>query len=402
MENRDVLISGAGIAGPALAYWLSERGFTATVVERAPAPRAGGQTVDLRGAGRTVIERMGLMERVRGVSVSQRGIAFVRADGRIAARMPTELFGGEGIVSEVEVLRGDLGQVLYEATVPATEYLFDDTVRGLDQDDEGVTVTFEKARPRRFGLVIGADGLNSAIRGLAFGPQAEYLRPLGCYTAWFTVPAEFDLDGWFLMHNAPGGLVASMRPGRVPGETKAGLSFRSAPIDYDPRDTAAQMNILSARFSGAGWEVPRMLRAMRTAPDFFFESNAQIRLDRWSSGRAALVGDAGYCPTPLTGLGTSLALVGAYVLAGELAAADGDHQVAFARYEQIARPYVVKGQELPPGGVKGFAPDSAIAIGLRNASMRWMGRWPMRNLLARQFAKAADIELPDYTPRVRR
>jgi 2-polyprenyl-6-methoxyphenol hydroxylase-like FAD-dependent oxidoreductase len=162
------------------------------------------------------------------------------------------------------------------------------------------------------------------------------------------------------------------------------------------------MNILSARFSGAGWEVPRMLRAMRTAPDFFFESNAQIRLDRWSSGRAALVGDAGYCPTPLTGLGTSLALVGAYVLAGELAAADGDHQVAFARYEQIARPYVVKGQELPPGGVKGFAPDSAIAIGLRNASMRWMGRWPMRNLLARQFAKAADIELPDYTPRVRR
>ena len=128
MQNRDVLISGAGIAGPALAYWLSEHGFTTTVVERAPAPRAGGQTVDLRGAGRTVIERMGLMERVRGVTVDQRGIAFVGADGQIAARMPTELFGGEGIVSEIEVLRGDLGQVLYEATVPATEYLFDDTV----------------------------------------------------------------------------------------------------------------------------------------------------------------------------------------------------------------------------------------------------------------------------------
>jgi 2-polyprenyl-6-methoxyphenol hydroxylase-like FAD-dependent oxidoreductase len=189
MKNRDVLISGAGIAGPALAYWLSGHGFTTTVVERAPAPRAGGQTVDLRGAGRTVIERMGLMDRVREVSVSQRGIAFVGADGRIAARMPTELFGGEGIVSEVEVLRGDLGQVLYEATVPATEYLFDDTVRGLEQDDEGVTVTFEKARPRRVGLVIGADGLNSAVRGLAFGPHAQYVRPLGCYTAWFTAPA---------------------------------------------------------------------------------------------------------------------------------------------------------------------------------------------------------------------
>jgi 2-polyprenyl-6-methoxyphenol hydroxylase-like FAD-dependent oxidoreductase len=402
MQNRDVLISGAGIAGPALAYWLNEYGFTTTVVERAPAPRAGGQTVDLRGAGRTVIERMGLMDRVRGMSVDQRGIAFVGADGQIAARMPTELFGGEGIVSEVEVLRGDLGQVLYEATVPVTEYLFDDTVSRLDQDDEGVMVTFENARPRRFGLVIGADGLNSAVRGLAFGPQAQYVRPLGCYTAWFTAPGEFDLGGWFLMHNAPGGLVASIRPGRVPCEIKAGLSFRSAPIDYDPGDTASQMDILASRFSGAGWEVPRLLKAMRTASDFFFDTIAQVRLDRWYSRRAALVGDAGYCPTPLTGLGTSLALVGAYVLAGELAAADGDHHVAFARYEQITRPYVARGQRLPPGGIRGFAPDSAIAIGLRTSSMRWMSRWPIRNLLAGQFAKADAIQLPDYTPRARR
>jgi len=402
MQNRDVLISGASIAGPALAYWLSQHGFTTTVVERAPAPRTGGQTVDLRGAGRTVIERMGLMERVRGLSLDQRGIAFVGADGQIAARMPAELFGGEGIVSDIEVLRGDLGQVLYEATVPATEYLFDDTARRLDQDDKGVTVTFEKARPRRFGLVIGADGLNSAIRGLAFGPEPHYVRPLGCYTAWFTAAAEFDLGGWFLMHNAPGGLVASIRPGRVPGEIKAGLTFRSAPIDYHRSDIARQMDILASRFSGVGWEVPRLLKAMRTAPDFFFDPIGQVRLNRWSSRRTVLVGDAGYCPTPLTGLGTSLALVGAYVLAGELATAEGDHHVAFARYEQVMRPYVGRGQQLPPGGIKGYAPDSVIAIGLRNASMRWMSRWPMRKLLAGQFAKAADIELPDYTPRARR
>lgn len=396
MKNRDVLISGAGIAGPALAYWLSEYGFTATVVERAPALRTGGQTVDLRGAGRTVIERMGLMDRVREVSVGQRGIAFVGAGGQVAARMPTELFGGEGIVSDVEVLRGDLGQVLHTAALPGAEYLFDDTVRGLDQDDDGVTVTFEKARSRRFDLVIGADGLNSAVRGLAFGPGSRYLRPLGCYTAWFTAPAEFDLDGWFLMHNAPGGLAASIRPGRVPGEVKAGLSFRSAPVGYDPRDTASQMDILASRFSGAGWEIPRLVKAMRTAPDFFFEPVSQVRLDRWSSGRVTLVGDAGYCPTPLTGLGTSLALVGAYVLAGELAAADGDHHVAFARYEQVTRPYVTRGQRQPQGGIRGFAPHSAFGIGLRTASMRWMSRWPLRNLLAGQFAKAAGIELPDY------
>ena len=185
---------------------------------------------------------------------------------------------------------------------------------------------------------------------------------------------------------------------KMPGQA----DFGAITMSHGVKMAASQMDILAARFSGAGWEVPRLLKAMRTAPDFFFDPIAQVRLDCWSSRRAALVGDAGYCPTPLTGLGTSLALVGAYVLAGELAAADGDHRVAFARYEQITRPYVTRGQQLPPGGIKGYAPDSAIAIGLRTASMRWMSRWPIRNLLARQFAKASDIELPDYTTRAMR
>jgi 2-polyprenyl-6-methoxyphenol hydroxylase-like FAD-dependent oxidoreductase len=136
---------------------------------------------------------------------------------------------------------------------------------------------------------------------------------------------------------------------------------------------------------------------MRRAPDFFFEQMGQVRLDRWSRGRVVLLGDAGYCPTPLTGLGTSLALVGAYVLAGELAAADGDHRAAFARYDQIMRPYVSTAQKFPPGGVSGYAPNSALMIRMRAASMRMMGRWPVRNLVAKQFTKAADIDLPDYS-----
>jgi 2-polyprenyl-6-methoxyphenol hydroxylase-like FAD-dependent oxidoreductase len=402
MENTNVLISGGGIAGPALAYWLRRYGFTVTVVERAPAPRPGGQAVDLRGAGRTVVDRMGLLDQVRAVSLDQKGIACVNAAGRLTARMPTDLFGGEGIVSEIEVLRGDLAEVLYAATAPDVEYLFDDSITGLEQDSGGVTVTFEKAAPRRFGLVIGADGLHSVVRRLAFGPPADGVRPIGCYTAWFTVPAHYELDGWFLMYNAPGGLVASMRPGRLPGEIKAGLSFRSGVIEYDRRDTAAQMNLLESRFRGAGWEVPGLIEDMRAAPDFCFEQVGQVHLDRWSSGRAVLLGDAGYCPSPLTGLGTSLALVGAYVLAGELAAADGDHRTAFARYEQIMRPYAGSAQELPPGGVGGYAPNSAVMIRMRAASMRMMGRWPVRNLMARQFAKAADIELPDYAQRALR
>ncbi len=399
MQNRSVLISGASIAGPALAYWLRAGGFEPTVVERAPAPRPGGQTVDLRGAGRTVVERMGLMDRVRAVSLDQRGIAYVDSAGRIRGRLPADAFGGEGIVSEIEVLRGDLAQVLVDATTPATEYLFDDTVTGLDQDDDGVTVTFEKAPPRRFGLVIGADGLHSPVRALAFGPEAGLVRPIGCYTAWFTAPTGVDLDGWYLMHNAPGGLVASLRPGRLPTETKAGLSFRSGPLTYDRRDAAQQQDVLAARFAGVGWEVPRLLEAMREAPDFFFDAMAQVHLDRWSSGRVALVGDAGYCATPLTGLGTSLALVGAYVLAGELAAAEGDHRAAFARYEDVMRPYVEQAQKLPPGGVSGYAPRSRLDIRLRTVSMNWMTRWPLRPLIAGQFAKAGNIALPDYGQR---
>jgi len=396
MQNKDILISGASIAGPALAYWLRQRGFNPTVVERAPAPQPGGQAVDLRGAGRTVVERMGLMDQIRAVGLDQRGIAFVDAKGRAKAYMPADAFGGEGIVSEIEVLRGDLGQVLYQATAGDTEYLFDDTITALDQDDTGVSVTFEKAAPRRFGLVVGADGLHSAVRGLAFGPESACVRPIGCYTAWFTAPADFDLGGWFLMHNAPGGRVASARPGRLPGEVKAGLSFRSAPLRYDRRDLAAQRELLARAFAGAGWEVPRLLAAMRTAPDFCFDSMGQVRLDQWSAGRAVLLGDAGYSPTPLTGLGTSLALVGAYVLAGELAAADGDHGPAFRRYEEVMRPYVARGQEFPPGGVAGFAPNRQAVIRMRMISMRWMTRWPMRALIAAQFAKAGDIALPDY------
>ncbi|MER8185937.1 FAD-dependent monooxygenase [Kitasatospora sp. NPDC094015] len=396
MTNTDILISGAGIAGPTLAYWLHEAGYTPVVVERAPAPRPGGQAVDLRGAGRTVISRMGLMEQAKAVALDQRGFALVDGRGRISTRVPDHAFGGEGIVSEIEILRGDLADLLHRASTPYTEYLFDDTVTALDQDEDGVTVTFERAAPRRFALVVGADGLHSTVRRLAFGPAERYLRPLGCYTAWFTATGDLDLDGWFLMYNAPGGLVASARPGRLPGELKAGLSFRSAPIAYDRRDPAAQRALLAERFAGAGWQTPRLLAAMHEADDFFFESMGQVHLDSWSRGRVTLLGDAGYCPTPLTGLGTSLALVGGYLLAGELAAAGGDHRTALRRYEERMRPYVTGAQKLPPGGAAGFAPDSALAIRMRAASMRWMTRWPLRPLMAAQFAKAADIELPDH------
>jgi 2-polyprenyl-6-methoxyphenol hydroxylase-like FAD-dependent oxidoreductase len=396
MSTRSVLICGGGIAGPALAFWLARQGLAVTIVERAPAPRPGGQAVDLRGAGRTVVERMGLLDAVRAISLDQRGIAWVRDDGRIAARMPVDAFGGEGIVSEIEVLRGDLSAVLYEATLPETEYLFDDTVTALEQDDSGVRVTFLRAAPRRFDLVVGADGSHSVIRALAIASETECTEPVGCYVSWFTAPAEVDLDGWFLMHNAPGGLVASVRPGRLAGEHKVGLSFRSAPLALDRADVAAQKALVAERFAGAGWEVPRLIAAMEAAPDFVLDSMAQVRLPTWSRGRVVLIGDAAWSPTPLTGLGTTLALVGAYVLAGELAVADGDQAVAFRRLEEVLRAYVQTSQQLPPGGVGSYAPISPARIRLGLAMMWWMTRWPVRRLIAGQFAKAGRIDLPEY------
>jgi 2-polyprenyl-6-methoxyphenol hydroxylase-like FAD-dependent oxidoreductase len=404
MTRQTILISGAGIAGPALAFWLHRHGMSATVVEQAPAPRPGGQTVDLRGAGRVVVERMGLLAQARALALEQRGIAFVDAADRVRARMTTEQFGGEGIVSDLEILRGDLADLLYGDTTDDVEYVFGDTITGLHQDANGVDVTFAQGPPRRFDLVVGADGLHSVVRALAFAPEATAVSPLDCYTAWFTAARHRELDGWYLMYNAPGGRVASMRPGRLPGELKAGLSFRSPPQGYERLPVAEQLEVLATRFHGVGWDVPRLLDAARAADDFVLDAVAQVHVDRLAAGRVVLVGDAGCCPSPLTGLGTSLALVGAYLLAGELADrspygwSDGDPAPALARFEQRLRPYVATAQALPPGGVAGYAPSSRLAIAARNASMRSMSRWPMRALLARQFAKSSDVDLPLYAP----
>jgi 2-polyprenyl-6-methoxyphenol hydroxylase-like FAD-dependent oxidoreductase len=339
---------------------------------------------------------MGLLERVRGVALDQKGFAYVDANGRITARMPADAFGGNGIVSEIEVLRGDLCRVLYEASLPGTEYLFDDTIVALEQDTSGVTVTFERASSRRFAFVIGADGLHSTVRRLAFGPDSECVREFDLYNAWFTAAADIDLDGWFLMYNAPGGLVASARPDRRGDQIKAGLSFRSRPLPLERGDREAQQEMLASRFAGAGWEVPRLLDAMRSAADFYFEAAGQVHLDKWARGRVVLVGDAGYCPTPLSGLGTSLALVGAYILVGELVAAGADHEIAFRRYQEHMRAYVAQAQQLPPGGINGYAPMSQLAIRMRSASMRWITRWPLRKLVEGQFTRADAIDLPEY------
>lgn len=395
MRNRTVLVSGASIAGPALAYWLHRHGFTPTVVELAPSLRPGGQAVDLRGAARGVAERMGIMPQIRRDRVDERGLAFVDRTGRRVASMPVELFGGEGIVAEIEIMRGDLTRILFEATRDHTEYIFGDRTAELTQGDDGVKVVFASGAARTFDLVVGADGVHSGVRALAFGAETDYVRHLGAYTAYFTVPDPGDLDNWFLMHNAPGGRVASIRPERG-GTAKASLSFTSQPLRYDRGDIRQQQEILAGAFAGVGWRVPSLLHAMWNAPDFYFDTICQVHVEPWWRGRVALVGDAGYCGSPLAGLGTSMSLVGAYVLAGELASTPDDHQAAFARYQDEMRTYVAACRKLPPGGVRGFAPRTQAMISLRSLSMKMMTAWPVRNVLAKQFQKADGITLKEY------
>lgn len=394
-----VLISGAGIAGPALAFWLTQRGYGVTIVELADDIRPGGQTVDLRGAGGDVVERMGLIDQMRARSLDQRGIAWIKADGSRRADMPVTAFHGNGVVSKLEILRGDLVDVLYQATKAQADYRFGTRIEALSQTDDAVTATLSDGSTVSADLVVGCDGPHSAVRRLVFGPEEQFVKPLGGYNAWFTAPDTVGLDGWYLMFQAPG-LNASMRPSHNPALCKAGLAFRSEPIAYDRRDADAQRALLATHFAGAGWHCDALLSAAQTADDFYFDAFAQVHMPTVSKGRVTLAGDAGYCASPLSGMGTSLALVGAYVLAGELGSAESlDAQripTALQRYEAVMRPYIDRCQDLP-NGVDGYLPKSASDIAVTAQVMKWMQRWPFRSFAEKKWFTTADaIDLPDY------
>ena len=394
-----VLISGAGIAGPALAFWLAKNGHQVTIVETADGIRPGGQTVDLRGAGGDVVERMGLIDQMRERSLDQRGIAWIKADSSRRADMPVTAFHGNGVVSKLEILRGDLVDVLYQATKEQTEYRFNTRIEELSQSDDAVTATLSDGSTLSADLVVGCDGPHSAVRRLVFGPEEQFVKPLGGYNAWFTAPDTARLDGWYLMYQAPG-LNASMRPSHDPTLCKAGLAFRSEPIAYDRRDADEQRALLTTYFAGAGWQCDALLSAAQTADDFYFDAFVQVQMPAISQGRVTLAGDAGYCASPLSGMGTSLALVGAYVLAGELGSAEAlDAQrihAALQRYEAVIRPYIKRCQDLP-NGIDGYLPKSASDIAITAQVMKWMQRWPFRSFAEKKWFTTADaIDLPDY------
>jgi 2-polyprenyl-6-methoxyphenol hydroxylase-like FAD-dependent oxidoreductase len=345
MSGSRVLVAGASIAGPALAHWLRRRGAEVTVVERAPELRPGGQAVDARGVTREVIRRMGLDAAVRAACTETIGAHTVDADGTVLQTYRAEDDGGDGYIAEIEILRGDLAQVLYEDTRDGVEYRFGDRIAELTQDPDGVDVLFEGGDRRRFDLVIGADGLHSALRAMVFGPHERYVRHLGLVLAFYSVPNEFGLDRWFLQCQEAG-RSAGLRPIQDATRAMALFSFPDEDFAVDHRDVPGQKQLLRERMASFGWLAPKILEHLDDTPDFYLDQVAQVVMERWSSGRIGLLGDAAYSASPMSGQGTGLALVGAYLLAGELAAAGWDPEAGFAAFEERMRPFVEANQEI--------------------------------------------------------
>ncbi|MFD8706479.1 FAD-dependent monooxygenase [Kitasatospora sp. NPDC059648] len=383
-----VLISGASIAGPALAHWLGRYGFEVTVVELAPELRGGGQNVDFRGRTHlTVLERMGVLEELRALDTGGSPITFVDQQGRRLLHLPADFAGGE-----LEIPRGELAQVLYRHGSSRAEYVFGDSVETLEESADTVRVTFRRGAPREFDLVIGADGLHSAVRRLAFGPEQRFVRHLGYYAATWQLPNEYGLPAGTVGLNVPGRLMSVGADRRDPARAGAFCLFASPELRYDRQDTGRQKELIRAAFDGLGWRVPQLLRSLDAAPEPYFDSISRADVPAWSTGRIALLGDAA-CGATIGGMGTGTAVVAAYVLAGELALARGDHRAAFARYEELLRDYARGCQKGGDRTGPFLAPRTAAGLRLRNGLLN--RRWVLNRML--ELGKqVSSLELPDY------
>ncbi|MGC1213062.1 MAG: FAD-dependent monooxygenase [Micromonospora sp.] len=372
---KTVLISGAGIAGPTLAYWLARHGFQPTVVERAQGQRSSGNPVDVRGPALPVVEAMGLMPRLRAAATPVTGMRVVGATGAQITTIPLPASRSAAGNPELEVPRADLAAILHDAAAGDAEFRYDDTVTALAQDDSGVDVTFERGAPGRFDLVIGADGLHSTVRRLAFGPEAGYVQHLGVYVATLPLGEPADDPHDVLMYNTPGRLI-SLHPAR--GNALAAFIFRGELVDgFDNRDMEQHKRILVEAYrADRGWRVPELLERVQQAGELYFDSVSAVRMPRWARGRIALLGDAASCVS-LFGDGSSMAMAGAYTLAEALAGAN--HETAFRRYESEHRRRTDAKQRSMRIAAAMIVPRTRLGIAARNVSARVL----MRTLTAR-------------------
>jgi 2-polyprenyl-6-methoxyphenol hydroxylase-like FAD-dependent oxidoreductase len=364
------LIVGAGIAGPTLAFWLSAAGFEPTLIEHAPRLRAGGYVIDFWGLGYDIAERMGLRDEIECLGYHIREMRILDGDGKRLAGLGTSVFRELTGGRFVTLRRSDLSRLLSEKVMDRAEVLLGEEVVDLSEGIDGVRVRLKQGGERRFDLVIGADGLHSRIRHLVFGPQARFEKPLGYAVAAFEA-ADYrprDEDA-YVIYGEPGWML-----GRFALRDDRTLFLLVFATDIEPtstpRDRLAQTAMLRQRYGAGKWECPRILGALERAPEVYFDRVSQIKLDRWSKGRVALVGDAAYCVSLMAGQGAALAMTGAYVLAGELAKAGRRYEDAFASYEGLLRSWIVSKQRGAERYAAAFAPKTQWGLFLRNQVIR--------------------------------
>jgi 2-polyprenyl-6-methoxyphenol hydroxylase-like FAD-dependent oxidoreductase len=394
-KNYNILVVGGGIAGPALAFFLHRYGMKPVVVERAPEIRLSGQWVDLQAEGKEVAWRMGIESKVREKIAEEQGTQIVDSVGRPQVSFDADSFAGNGSVEENEIRRPELANILYEHTRNDVEYVFGDSPQAIDDRGDKVQVKFASGTLREFDLVVGADGIHSKTRRLVFGDESP-ISYADLYAAFFDIPRS-DSDGsWLRFYTAPGGRSVALRP-YSQDKTLVYLCFRSKERGYENLDVDMQKRLIQKLFADAGFEAPRILRELPNLDDFYFTSIAQVKMDRWSKGRVTLVGDAGYCPSALSGMGANVALVGAYILAGELSRHQ-DYSEAFKQYETWMRPYVTKAQKIIPGIVRCALPNTRTAIDLRNAVLSFVFKPAITRFITKLITPKAPQKsvLPNY------
>jgi 2-polyprenyl-6-methoxyphenol hydroxylase-like FAD-dependent oxidoreductase len=366
MSKQKVLISGAGVAGPCLAFWLLRYGFEPVLIEHAPTLRGGGYIVDFWGLGLDIAEKMGLLPALERVGYRIEEVRIEDAAGHRSGGFKVRAFRQVLRDRYLSIMRSDLAGLIYRSLEGRVRTLFGDTVTRIEQDDEAVHVRFAHAPSERFDLVVGAGGLHSPVRTLAFGPEERYENYLGYYAAAFSVERY--------PHRNPSAYVTLAAPGRqisrysLRGDrTVFFVTFASdkkLPVAH--RDVNAQMSLLRTMFGEGQWECPEILKALGTCTDLYFDPVSQIRMDAWSQGRVTLVGDACFCPSLLAGQGSALAMLAGYVLAGELKEAAGDHRVAFRNYELLLRDFIDKKQRAAERFSRSFVPNTKLGIFARN------------------------------------
>jgi 2-polyprenyl-6-methoxyphenol hydroxylase-like FAD-dependent oxidoreductase len=390
-----IAINGAGVAGPALAYWLHRGGHEPTLIEKSPHFRTGGYIIDFWGVGYTIAERMGILPEVREKGYSVREVRFVDERGRRAGGFPSEVFGRMTNDRFTSLPRGDLAAAIYHALDDRVETIFGDSISAIDPHDRGVRASFEKGAARDFDLVIGADGLHSAVREIAFGPQSQFETQLGYRVAAFEVQGYRPRDELvYVSYGIPSRQISrfAMRDDRTLFLCVFAVEHMSGP---EPQDSEQSKTLLHRVFGGAGWECPQILKAMDGIEDVYFDRVSQIRMERWSKGRVMLIGDAASAVSLLAGEGTGLAMTEAYVLAGELHRAGGDHETAFHRHEQMLRPFIEGKQKSAEKFASSFAPKSAWGVWLRNHLTRLLVIPAVADFLIGRDLRD-DFDLPDY------